>query len=179
MSVSSTGGKYVFQDDQETPNTQIATFDYGDKELMFEVRGLPTGSEGNLPIRGKNSISNLFYGADGWMAMDDEGFQVYKGYENTKTMDEKNQDKLAKKDETQVHMENFLAGVKSRNVADLHADVRIGATSADLVHLANISYRLKHELKFDAKALKFTDSSAANEMLTRKYRTPYVVPKEV
>jgi predicted dehydrogenase len=178
-SVSSTGGKYVFQDDQETPNTQIATFDYGDKELMFEVRGLPTGSEGNLPIKGKNSISNLFYGADGWMAMDDDGFQVYKGYENEKTMDEKNQDKLAKKDETGVHMENFLAGVKSRNVKDLHADVRLGATSADLVHLANISYRLKHELKFDPKALKFVDNPAANEMLTRKYRTPYVVPKNV
>jgi predicted dehydrogenase len=178
-SVSSTGGKYVFTDDQETPNTQIATFDYGDKELMFEVRGLPTGAEGNLPIRGKNSISNLFYGADGWMAMDDDGFQVYKGYENEKTMDEKNQDKLAKKDETGLHMANFLAGVKSRDIKDLHADVRIGATSADLVHLANISYRLKHELKFDPKALKFVDNAAANEMLTRKYRASYVVPKNV
>jgi predicted dehydrogenase len=178
-SVSSTGGKYVFQDDQETPNTQIATFDYDDKELMFEVRGLPTGSEGNLPIRGKNSISNLFYGADGWMAMDDMGFQVYKGYENEKTMDEKNQDREAKKDETGVHMANFLTGVKSRDIKDLHADVRIGATSADLVHLANISYRLKHELKFDPKALRFVDNAAANEMLTRKYRSPYVVPKNV
>jgi predicted dehydrogenase len=178
-SVSSTGGKYVFNDDQETPNTQMATFDYGDKELMFEVRGLPTGSEGNLGVKGKNSISNLFYGADGWMAMDDDGFQVYKGYENVKTMDEKNQDKLAKKDETGLHMSNFLAAVKSRDIRDLHADVRIGATSAALVHLANISYRLKHELKFDPKTLKFVDNAAANEMLTRKYRAPYVVSKNV
>ena len=178
-SVSSTGGKYVFQDDQETPNTQIATFDYGDKELMFEVRGLPTGSEGNLPIRGKNSISNLFYGADGWMAMDDNGFQVYKGYENQKTMDEKNLDREAKKDDTAVHMGNFLASVKSRNINDLHADVRIGATSADLIHLANISYRLKHELKFDPSTKRFGGNSEANEMLTRKYRAPYVVPTTV
>ena len=179
LSVSSTGGKYVFNDDQETPNTQIATFDYGDKEMMFEVRGLPTGSEGNLPVRGKNSISNLFYGADGWMAMDDDGFQVYKGYENKKTMDEKNQDRVAKKDDTGVHMSNFLDGVKSRNVSDLHADVRIGATSADLVHLANISYRLKRELKFDPAAKRFVDNAAANEMLTRKYRAPYVISKDV
>jgi predicted dehydrogenase len=178
-SVSSTGGKYVFIDDQETPNTQIATFDYGDKELMFEVRGLPTGSEGNLPIRGGNSISNLFYGADGWMAMDDNGFQVYKGYENQKTMDEKNQDREAHKEETGVHMSNFLTAVKSRDIKDLHADVRIGATSADLVHLANISYRLKRELKFDPKTLKFVDSKEANAMLTRDYRAPYVVPKNV
>src|SRR5579872_2456266 len=47
-SVVSTGGKYVYQDDQETPNTQIATFDYGDAELMFEVRGIMTGNEGGL-----------------------------------------------------------------------------------------------------------------------------------
>ena len=47
-SVVSTGGKYVYDDDQETPNTQIATFDYGDAELMFEVRGILTGSEGGL-----------------------------------------------------------------------------------------------------------------------------------
>jgi predicted dehydrogenase len=179
LSVVSTGGKYGPEDDQETPNTQIATFDYGDKELMFEVRGLPTGPEGNLPIRGGNSISNLFYGVDGWMAMDDNGFQVYKGYKNEKTMDEKNMDREAKKDETGVHMANFLTAVKSRNVGDLHADVREGATSAALVHLANISYRLKKELKFDAATLKFPGNDDATKMLTRNYRTPYVVPKNV
>ena len=41
--VVSTGGKYVYEDDQETPNTQIASFDYGDAELVFEVRGLNPG----------------------------------------------------------------------------------------------------------------------------------------
>ena len=47
-SVVSTGGKYVYTDDQETPNTQIATFDYGDTQIVFEVRGLLTGSEGGI-----------------------------------------------------------------------------------------------------------------------------------
>ncbi len=40
------GGKYAYQDDQETPNTLLAGFNYGDRELMFEVRGLLTGGEG-------------------------------------------------------------------------------------------------------------------------------------
>lgn len=180
IGVSSTGGKYVFTDDQETPNTQIATLDYGDKEIMFEVRGLPTGGEGNVPIdRTGNSISNLFYGADGWMAVNDNGFQVYKDYKNEKIMDEKNQDREAKKDETAVHMANFLAGVKSRKISDLHADVREGATSAALVHLSNISYRLQQQLKFDPAALKFVGNDEATKMLTRNYRAPYVVPKNV
>src|SRR5258708_28742919 len=44
-SVYSTGAKFVYEDDQETPNTQVATFSFGDAELVFEVRGLITGEE--------------------------------------------------------------------------------------------------------------------------------------
>ncbi len=51
--VVSTGGKYVYDDDQETPNTQLASFNYGPKELVFEVRGLPTGGEGGIKPDGR------------------------------------------------------------------------------------------------------------------------------
>ena len=50
----STGGKYIYDDDQETPNTQIATLDYGDAELVFEVRGLNTGGEPGIAASGPN-----------------------------------------------------------------------------------------------------------------------------
>src|SRR5690349_13601157 len=40
------GGKYAYNDDQETPNTLMSTFDFGGREMVFEVRGLLTGSEG-------------------------------------------------------------------------------------------------------------------------------------
>ncbi len=43
------GGKYAYKDDQETPNTLFSTFDYGGREIQFEVRGLLTNSEGNPP----------------------------------------------------------------------------------------------------------------------------------
>lgn len=49
-SVVSTGGKFIYDDDQETPNTQTATLDYAGKQLVFEVRGLLTGPEAGLPI---------------------------------------------------------------------------------------------------------------------------------
>src|SRR5260370_5410641 len=39
------GGKYAYEDDQETPNTLLASYDYGGRELVFEVRGLLTGGE--------------------------------------------------------------------------------------------------------------------------------------
>ena len=76
-------------------------------------------------------------------------------------------------------MENFAKGVRSRNYKDLNADVEIGVLSADLCHLANISYRLKKRLDFDAAAEKFRNDAEANKMLTRVYRKPYVVPENV
>ncbi|HXB72547.1 MAG TPA: Gfo/Idh/MocA family oxidoreductase, partial [Candidatus Acidoferrales bacterium] len=172
-SVVSTGGKFAYTDDQETPNTQWASFDYGDKELVFEVRGLPTGGEGGLPKSGNNYVGNLFYGTDGWMAVDSSGFQVYKGDRSELATEGK---KTAGSD-TGPHMTNFLKACKSRNYADLHADIAIGAMSADLCHLANASYRTGRKLNVDAAAGRFTGDGAAeaNLLLTRKYRAPYVV----
>ena len=116
-----------------------SAFDYGDKEIVFEVRGLLTGQEGGLERRGVNTIGNLFYGSEGWMAIDSHGFQVYKGETNEKTMDEKPDGPIW---DTQPHMENFIAVCKSRKVSDLHAGIESGAASAAMCHLANISYRL-------------------------------------
>jgi predicted dehydrogenase len=172
-SVVSTGGKYVYTDDQETPNTQLATFDYGDKQIVFEVRGLNTGGEGSIAKGGTNYVGNLFYGSEGWMEIDGNGFKVYKGDKDELTMDEP---KTAGAD-TPPHMANFLAACRSRNYKDLHADVAIGVMSADLCHLANASYRVGRRLQVDTGKGRFTGDGAAeaNLLLTRKYRVPYVV----
>ena len=180
-SAVSTGGKYAYQDDQETPNTQFASFDYGGKrQIQFEVRGVLSGTEGNLMRdRSGNVVGDLFYGTDGWMAINNGSFQVYKGeataQDSEKTMDEKK----PAGDETVQHMENFLAGCRSRNYKDLSADIEIAATSANLVHMANISYRLGRTLKFDPMKVSFIGDAEANKMMTRDYRKPYVVPEKV
>lgn len=174
-SVVSTGGKFAYDDMQETPNTQFATFDYGGKEIQFEVRGLLTGSEGGLMKRGGNVVGDLFYGTDGWMAVDGSGFQVYKGESSEKTMEEKATPGV----ETKAHMENFLTACRSRNHTDLTADIEVGAISAALCHLANISYRTGKKLNFDGKTLKFLADADANKMLSRDYRKPFVVPDKV
>ncbi|MBI3694647.1 MAG: gfo/Idh/MocA family oxidoreductase, partial [Acidobacteria bacterium] len=78
--------------------------------------------------------------------------------------------------ETGAHMTNFLEAVRSRNYKDLTGEVAVGAMSADLVHIANISYRLKRRLEFDPATRKFRGDAQANAMLTRpKYRAPYIV----
>jgi predicted dehydrogenase len=176
-SVYSFGGKFLYDDDQETPNTQTAIFDYGDVQLEFAVRGLLTAEEGKLPFRGGHTIGNLFFGSEGMMVVDLMGYQVYKGEEHTKTMDVPF--KEARAWDTAPHMANFIAAVKSRNAADLHAGIEIGAGAAALCHFANISYRLGRKLHWDAAAARFAGDAEANRMLTRDYRRPYVVPAVV
>lgn len=178
--VVSTGGKYVYNDDQETPNTQIATYDYGDAEIVFEVRGLMSGSEGGLTNRTDSyTIGNLFYGSDGWMAVGGNSYQVYKGEKGEKVMDESGPSGSGGDGGNGPHFRNFLKATRSRNPKELTADVEVGVTSAILVHLANISYRLRKQLKFDPQTFSFPGEPEANRMLTRPYRTPYVVPEKV
>jgi predicted dehydrogenase len=173
--VVSTGGKYVYDDDQETPNTQLATLQYDDAEVVFEVRGILTGGEGGLGREGGgNVVGDLFYGGDGWMAVDGRGFQMYKGESSEKALEEKASGK-----DTADHMRNFLGAVKSRNYKELNADVEIGVMSAALVHLSNISYRLGRRLTFDPVKMTFPGDAEATKMLTREYRKPYVVPEKV
>jgi predicted dehydrogenase len=190
-----TGGKYAYDDDQETPNTLLASFDYGGREIVFEVRGLITGGEGGAqramrPAAGGAGnaqpgaapgaaqrppinvmVGNLFYGTEGWAAMSDQGFQAYKGESGEVIADERPERGA---DGTTLHMQNFLAACRSRNYKDLHDDIGNAYLSASLCHLANISYRTGHKLALEAGP-KFTGDAAANKMLTREYRKPYVV----
>ena len=173
----STGGKFVYDDDQETPNTQFVSFDYGPGvELTFEVRGLITDQAGMLPFDGRNCIGNRFYGAEGLLVVDDDGFQIYKGEKREKTMDIKAERGASS---TRMHMENFASAVRSRSHKALTADVEVGVISANLCHLANISYRLKRRINFDPKTWTIPGDNEANRMLTREYRKPYVVPERV
>jgi predicted dehydrogenase len=175
-SVVSSGGKYIYDDDQQTPNTQIARFDYGKKELVFEVRGLQTGKEADLSKSETNCIGNLFYGSEGWMALDAEGYRIYKGEPEGKLVQQAKYEEPVMTD-TQPHMENFLAAVRSRKYQDLNADIDIGRISADLCHLANISYRRGgRSLTFDPKTEKFADSEA-NALAHPAYRKPYIIPQ--
>jgi predicted dehydrogenase len=176
--VVSTGGKFAYIDDQETPNTQFVTLDYGnDKQIQFEVRGLLTGDEGGLVRRGGNVIGNLYWGTDGWMSLDGSGFTIYKGESNEKSMEFK---VPGRDNSNALHMTNFLDCCKSRDHTKLTADVEVGAHSAALCHLGNISYRVGRKLQFDSAKMKFVNDSEADKLLTRvPYRKGFVVPEKV
>ena len=177
VSVSSSGGKFVWQDDQETPNTQQAHIRFEETEIVFDVRNLSSPNEGGAPMHGSNYVGNIFFGAQGYMVVDPRGFRIYMGDEREKTHDEPCHEQRVW--DPRPHMWNFIQAVRSRNHYSLNADVQIGVAAADLCHLANISYRCEQQLNIDRNTGRFVGNGAANDMLTRRYRSPYTVPEKV
>ncbi len=176
-SISSTGGKFLWKDDQETPNTQQAHFRFDDSEIVFDVRNLSSPSEGGSPLQGSSYVGNIFFGDEGYMVVDPYGFRIHLGDERHKTHEEKPHEERIW--DPRPHMSNFLNAVRSRNRHSLNADIQIGAAAAELCHLANISYRCGQQLHTDRDTGMFVGNGIANELLSRQYRPPYVIPQRV
>jgi predicted dehydrogenase len=175
--VSAIGGKFMFDDDQETPNTLNCAFEFHDngfKQMMeFEVRHWMSNHEGGIGEGGKdaNTIGNLFYGSKGYMAIAGYGkysFFMGKTAEPGPTMSKGGS-----------HFANFFEAVRERKREILSAEVEEGAASTVLVHLANISYRLGRTINFDPATMAITGDAEAAKMMTREYRKPFVVPEKV
>lgn len=173
------GGKFAFIDDQETPNTQMATFEYDDgKLLQFEVRGLYTNADDDV------RIGNLFYGTKGWMHLNDDKWSTYFGFNNEPGPKYEGGGDVADPNNLagaggSAHFVNFIDAVRAENWTLLNGDVQEGHRSTSLCHLANISYRLGRELHFNDRNYRFVGDEEADTFLSKEYRFPYVVPENV
>jgi predicted dehydrogenase len=211
--VRSLGGRFGYRDQGQTANTQITVMDYGDTQLIFEVRGLKTGA-----FQGQK-IGNIAHLEAGMIA---EGKFYPKGQTNPMPLSSV-VNAGTERGPGQGHFGNFIAAVRSRKVEDLNADILEGHYSAALCHLANISLRLGQEvpfsktlkafgddkeafealsrmeehlkenalafdglnyrvgrtLKFDAGTESFIGDAEANQLLTRPYRAPFLVPDRI
>jgi len=73
------------------------------------------------------------------------------------------------------HVGNHLECIKSRKLPK--CDIAIGAQTAKLAHLANISSRLGVGLKWDDKTNTFVGNREANNLIKANYRAPWKLPK--
>jgi predicted dehydrogenase len=175
--ISAIGSHFMFDDDQETPNTLNASFEFGDggkkKMMTFEVRHWLTNHEAGIEEPSPQNVGVIFYGSKGYMAVwsEDSGkYQTWLGREH------KPGPSGADLGNNWV---NFIDVVRSRKQADLFAPIDQGAISTTLVHLANISYRLGRTLDFDPVSYSCKGDTEANGMFRREYRKPFVVPEKV
>ncbi len=206
--VLSFGGRFGYIDAGQTPNTQVVAFDFGDKTIISETRGLK--SRKYLP---DHKCDWIFEGTQGFIAnaslfdLDGKLVHTFGG-------------------DTENHFGNFLNAVRSRRREDLNADILEGHRSTTLCHLGNISWRLSHHvspaelreqlgnlrdvervlktldstleylrenkvdldktqlslgplLHFDAEREAFVNHAEADDLLRREYRQPFVVPDTV
>ena len=179
--IKSIGGYFAFSSQQETPNTQIALFEYDDGRIIqFDTRGVYTNAEAGI------LIGNLFYGSKGWMHLNGASWKTFFGRENEPgpsfdpaTSGDQADPMNLSGSGSSGHFLNFITAVRSGDWSDLTADILDGHKSTSMIHLADISYRTGRELEFDSHSERFIGDDQANGYLTRKYRYPYVVPDEV
>jgi predicted dehydrogenase len=212
--VFSVGGRLGYDDDGQTPNTQIVFHDYP-TPLIFEVRGLPSQP-------GEKKMDNIHGSSVGVIVYCEGGYVVIGSYTSATAFDKDGME-VKKFQGSSNHFHNFIDAVRSRKHTDLKADILEGHLSSALCHTGNISYLLGKKagpdeikstiksskdlteafgrmeehlgrnnvdltmtkatlgvfLKMDPKTERFTGNRKANQLLTRDYRKPYVVPDKV
>jgi predicted dehydrogenase len=170
--VSALGGKFVWDDDQEFPDTQQVTFEYpgdgspGDRRLLiYEQRLWST----NYPHQCDSGAE--FYGTSGQMFLSRRGKIQVLGDGNKPV-------EVSIKAEAQndtAHVQNFCDAI--RQGATLNADALTGHLSTSLCHLGNIATRLSRSLNFDPKTEKILGDEEANALVRREYRDHWGTPR--
>jgi len=129
--VMSVGGRFGYDDDGETANTQFVFYDYPGVPILFEVQGLPMkpGVDEVAHYKGIRTGNVIHcehgYYAGGW-AYDQDGKKI----------------RDFPLDGGAGHMRNFIDAVRSRKRESLNADILEGHLSSALCHVGNVSHRL-------------------------------------
>jgi predicted dehydrogenase len=159
-----TGGRFGYRDEGQVPNTYNCLFEYADgSQLTCEVRGLATNEETRVD----------FFGTKGNMRVDAAG--RYQVFLERRPTPEPDMGKLEDED----HFRNFIAAMRTGNRETLRSEIEEAEAPTVHCHLANISWRLKRELRFNPQTRRFLGDAEADGLLTRKYRHPFVLPEKV
>jgi len=160
--VVSAGGQLVHDDDRETPDTQLATFEFpGGKVLTWEHR-----------IWSAQSLHGLRYGVEflgerGSVLVSDGKWQVFEP--DGKVVEHKGVSGW------QQHVENFIECVGTRGRPN--ADVETAYRSTSLCLLANITHRLGETVRWDGQAGVLEHPAGASRYLGRDYRSGFELPE--
>ena len=208
VSVAAMGGHFMFDDDQETPNTLNATFCFetpGGKRKMMELEvrhwitnheaqigtgaygasGVPaaglTAAPAKKPADQPQSLGpkDAKSNTIGNLFYGSNGYLAIDGYDSYKTWLTDQDQPGPQGKAAGDHYANFVECIRSRRAQDIHSPIEEAHISTTLVHLANTSYRLGRTVRFDPAKEQVVDDEEANRFLRGSYRAPYVVPEEI
>ncbi|MFH1737641.1 MAG: Gfo/Idh/MocA family oxidoreductase, partial [bacterium] len=162
--IGCSGGKFVVDDNSETPDTQIAVYDFPTYTFIWEHQML-----GGVGIGGRpHGLS--FSGANGTLILDADGWEI---------IPEKKQDlpvMTGKKadDGRPAHVRNFLDCVKSRNQPV--ENLEVGHFVSTIAHLGNVALRAGQQVTWDPSKERIVRNRSADRLLKAKYRKPWKLP---
>jgi len=151
----STGGRYRYQDDQETPDTHMATWTFpGGKMIMWE------GLSCNRMPEGSRAGDVIFHGEKGSLAIRGSGYTIHDPEGRVI-------ERVTGTGGDALHIANFLAAIRSDE--PLTSEIEEGHKSTLLCHLGNISYRVGRIVTCDPKTGRIVGDREAALHWRREY----------
>jgi predicted dehydrogenase len=202
-SVICLGGRFGYKDQAETANTQLAIFDYGESLLVFDVRGLSgksnmgvsnhvyfdknakqkntarhglKGIKDPLADRGKVDIFENFIEAVRNRKEEHLDAHVYEGHVSSGLCHLANVSyRLGEKSSFNKKNKSFSSNKKGYEYFERMQE----HLKENGLNLEETDYIVGRNLEFDAKTETIKGDAEANALLSRNYRSPYIVPDKV
>jgi predicted dehydrogenase len=166
--VTSSGGRYRYKDDWETPDTQVITLEFNNNtSMVWEGR-----SCNGRTIEGA-SVGVIFYGDTGSLMINDNSYIIYD-LENKVVKEVKKDTAIDARNTSnpsanldQLHIQNFFNGI--RKGEKLNSDILGGHQSTLLCQLGNIALRTGNTLHIDPSNGRIKNDAAAQKLWQRDY----------
>ena len=152
--VSSTGGRYYFDDDQETPDTHVVSFEFeNESQITWQGSSCNRNGSGFVKVFGDNGMVE-FLGSGGYVIYD-RGNKELKRVPGGQGQPE--------------HVDNLIKAIRNNAPESLHAEIEIGHRSTLLCHLGNISQRVGRMLACDTSNGHILNDKEAMALWQREY----------
>jgi predicted dehydrogenase len=167
--VTSNGGRYQFQDDWETPDTQVIGWDYAEgKTISWEGR-----SCNDYPVEGL-SRGSMVYGTEGAALLDGNNYTIFDK-KNKKVKEVKGREKADATNTVsasgigmdQLHVKDFLECIRTGKAPN--SPITEGHKSVTMLHLGNIAWRVGRELNIDPGNGHIKNDDEAMKLWRREY----------
>jgi predicted dehydrogenase len=163
--VVASGGKYALKDNTETPDTQIAVYDFPSYTLIWEHQV----QCGLGPDRREHAVA--FTGSDATLILDASGWEVVAEPLKRTAVVEMKRRALVDEKVRAAHAGNFLECVRSRQAPV--ENLEVGHHVSTVAHLGNVALRSKSRIEWNAADEQVAGNEEANRLLSRPYRAPW------
>lgn len=166
-SVVASGGKYALKDNTETPDTQIAVYDFPSYTLIWEHQV----QCGLGPDRREHGVA--FTGSEATLIVDSSGWEVIAEPKKRTAVVEMKRRAVVDEKVRAAHARNLLDCIRSRQAPV--ENLEVGHHVSAVAHLGNLALRSRSRIEWDAAAQRVVGNEDANRLLTRPYRAPWTM----